>query len=118
MDPALFVPVRSTRPRTTHDLTPALAVCHRCPVIRECLAHALLAKEHGAVLVKWIPSVMNIDPADPALEGFYRKLIEYRLPPLVHTGAERTFMSSHDELSDPVRLEYPLKLGVTVIAAH
>jgi WhiB family redox-sensing transcriptional regulator len=49
MDPALFVPVRSTRPRTTHDLTPALAVCHRCPVIRECLAHALLAKEHGAV---------------------------------------------------------------------
>jgi hypothetical protein len=76
------------------------------------------AKEHGAVLVKWIPSVMKIDVSDPALEPFYKKLVEYRLPLLVHTGDERSFTRSSDELCDPVKLEYPLSLGVTVIAAH
>lgn len=76
------------------------------------------AHENGAVLIKWIPSVMEIDPADPALEPFYRKLVEYKLPLLVHTGAERTFTRSDDDLCDPARLELPLKLGVTVIAAH
>jgi predicted TIM-barrel fold metal-dependent hydrolase len=69
-------------------------------------------------LIKWIPSVMEIDPADPALEPFYRKLIEYKLPLLVHTGAEKTFTRADDDLCDPARLELPLKLGVTVIAAH
>jgi hypothetical protein len=88
------------------------------PYRKDALERLRWAKEHGAVLVKWIPSVMGIDPADPALDGFYRRLVEYRLPLLVHTGAERTFTSSRDDLSDPARLERPLKLGVTVIAAH
>jgi hypothetical protein len=88
------------------------------PYRKDALERLRWAKEHGAVLIKWIPSVMGIDPADPALDEFYRKLVEYRLPLLVHTGAERTFTSSRDELSDPLRLERPLKLGVTVIAAH
>jgi predicted TIM-barrel fold metal-dependent hydrolase len=88
------------------------------PYRSDALERLRWAKEHGAVLIKWIPSVMGIDPADPALAPFYRKLVEYKLPLLVHTGAERTFTRSKDELCDPARLAYPLSLGVTVIAAH
>ena len=76
------------------------------------------AKAHGAVLVKWIPAIMDIDPADPRLIPFYRKLVELDLPLLTHTGKERSFSSSRDELSDPERLKLPLRLGVKVIAAH
>jgi uncharacterized protein len=76
------------------------------------------AKERGAVLVKWIPSIMNIDPADPALVPFYKKLVELDLPLLTHTGKERSFSSSTDELCDPEKLQLPLSLGVKVIAAH
>ncbi len=40
------------------------------------------------------------------------------LPLLSHTGQERSFNSAIDEYGDPKRLELPLSLGVTVIAAH
>jgi len=76
------------------------------------------AKTNGAVLVKWIPSIMEIDPADPRLEPFYRKLVELDLPLLSHAGQERSFSSAADDLCDPDRLRLPLKLGVKVIAAH
>jgi hypothetical protein len=88
------------------------------PYRKDALARLKWAKEHGAVLIKWIPSIMDIDPADHKIEPFYRKLVEYKLPLLVHTGAEHTFTHAKDEYCDPVRLELPLKLGVTVIAAH
>jgi predicted TIM-barrel fold metal-dependent hydrolase len=88
------------------------------PNRKDALERLKWAHEHGAVLIKWIPSVMEIDPSDPALEPFYRKMIEYKLPLLVHTGAEKTFTRADDDLCDPARLELPLKLGVTVIAAH
>ena len=37
---------------------------------------------------------------------------------LCHAGQERSFTSAQDELCDPERLRLPLKLGVTVVAAH
>jgi len=76
------------------------------------------AKQDGAVLIKWIPSIMMIDPADPQLEAFYREMARLELPLLSHTGQERSFTRARDELADPIRLAYPLELGVTVIAAH
>lgn len=76
------------------------------------------AKRSGAVLVKWIPSIMHIDPADEKLIPFYLALMELDLPLLSHTGQERTFLGARDELSDPQRLDLPLRVGVTVIAAH
>ena len=76
------------------------------------------AKDHGAVLVKWIPAIMHIDPADERIIPFYRKLIELGLPLLSHAGQERSFGEANDELGDPHRLRLPLELGVTVIAAH
>ncbi|PNU18965.1 metal-dependent hydrolase [Geothermobacter hydrogeniphilus] len=76
------------------------------------------ADRDGAVLIKWLPAVQQIDPSAPGIEPFYRKLVELDLPLLVHTGAERSFSSSHDRLGDPRLLIKPLKAGVTVIAAH
>ncbi|MBL9139050.1 MAG: amidohydrolase family protein [Verrucomicrobiales bacterium] len=76
------------------------------------------AAAEGAVLVKWIPSIMDIDPADPAYVPFYRRLVHHRLPLLSHTGNERSFTSAQDALADPERLRLPLEHGVTIIAAH
>ncbi len=80
----------------------------------------LLEKVHrqGAVLIKWIPSIMHFDPADKKFEPFYRKMVELNLPLLTHTGMEKSFPNTNDALADPRRLELALKTGVTVIAAH
>jgi len=88
------------------------------PYRNDALERLAWAKENGAVLIKWIPSIMEIDPADPALTPFYQKMIELELPLLSHAGQERSFTNAHDELADPEQLELPLGLGVTVIAAH
>ena len=76
------------------------------------------AHANGAVLVKWIPSIMNIDPADSKHTSFYKTMAELRIPLLTHTGMEKSFAGAVDELADPHRLRLPLELGVTVIAAH
>ena len=76
------------------------------------------AKDNGAMLVKWLPSIQFIDPADKEHEPFYRKLVELDLPLLTHAGAERSFTHARYELADPVRLKLPLDLGVRVIVAH
>ena len=76
------------------------------------------AHQNGAKLVKWLPSIMLIDPADERIAPFYQRMAELGLPLLSHTGQERSFTHARDELADPVRLELPLKLGLTVIAAH
>ena len=76
------------------------------------------AHRMGAVLVKWLPNIMHIDPADQAIVPFYHRLAELGLPLLTHTGQERAFATARDELGDPQRLRLPLETGVTVIAAH
>lgn len=75
-------------------------------------------KQQGAKLIKWIPSIQMIDPADLKIKAFYQKMIDLGLPLLTHTGQERSFSKAEDDLADPVRLELPLSMGVTVIAAH
>lgn len=76
-------------------------------------AHAL-----GAVLIKWIPSIMDINPADEKLKPFYLTMKELGMPLLTHTGMEKSFSHAQDDLADPKRLVLPLSLGVRVIAAH
>lgn len=88
------------------------------PYRTDSLARLEWARAHGAVLVKWLPSVQHIDPADPRLIPFYKKLIELGLPLLTHTGSEHSFTQAQDEFCDPDRLRLPLQQGVTVIAAH
>ena len=88
------------------------------PLRPDALARLEWAKAHGAVLVKWLPSIQNFDPADERFIPFYQKLVELRLPLLTHTGNERAFTHAHDEYCDPDRLRLALRCGVTVIAAH
>ncbi|HVU16542.1 MAG TPA: amidohydrolase family protein [Candidatus Didemnitutus sp.] len=88
------------------------------PYRPDALARLQWAADHGAVLIKWLPSIQQIDPSDPKLEPFYRKMVELGLPLLSHTGSEHSFTRATDALCDPARLELPLRLGVKVIAAH
>ena len=88
------------------------------PHRHDALARLEQAKTDGALLVKWIPNIMGIDPADSAIGPFYEKLVELDLPLLSHTGREQAFADARDEYGDPRRLGLPLSLGVTVIAAH
>jgi predicted TIM-barrel fold metal-dependent hydrolase len=84
----------------------------------DALARLQKAKDNGAVLVKWIPSIMNIDPANPKLIPFYQLMKRLQMPLLTHTGMEKSFADARDELADPKRLKLPLEQGVIVIAAH
>lgn len=88
------------------------------PMRKDALEALRKAKADGAVLVKWIPSIMHIDPSDPRFTEFYQELIRLDLPLLTHAGQERSFSTAIDELCDPERLKLPLDLGVRVIAAH
>ena len=88
------------------------------PYRHNALALLEQAKRQGAVLVKWIPNIQHINPADKKLIPFYRKLKELDLPLLSHAGQERSFGTAIDEYGDPQRLRLPLSLGVKVIAAH
>ena len=88
------------------------------PYRRDAIERLRRVKTDGALLVKWIPNIMHIDPADAELEPFYRELAALGLPLLSHAGRERSFASADDDLGDPLRLALPLSLGVTVIAAH
>lgn len=74
--------------------------------------------QQGAVLIKWIPSIMYIDPSDEKFIPFYKRMAELNLPLLTHTGMEKSFANAKDHFSDPRLLELPLRYGVTVIAAH
>ena len=88
------------------------------PYRRDALERLDWAVTNGAVLVKWIPSIMQIDPSDERLVPFYQRMKAHGLPLLTHAGQERSFTRANDALSDPERLRLPLRLGVTVIAAH
>jgi uncharacterized protein len=88
------------------------------PYRRDALARLEWAKAHGAVLVKWIPPIMEIDPSDSRLIPFYRKMVELNLPLLSHTGKEKSFSRADEDFGDPEKLQLPLSLGVTVVAAH
>jgi predicted TIM-barrel fold metal-dependent hydrolase len=72
----------------------------------------------GACLLKWLPSIQNIDPGEEKLVSFYKRLVELGLPLLTHTGSESSFTRANDELADPGRLRLPLEVGVVVVAAH
>jgi predicted TIM-barrel fold metal-dependent hydrolase len=72
----------------------------------------------GAVLVKWLPLVQNIDPADPRCLPFYDALARHRIPLLSHTGGELSLPYLNRDVPSPELLVPALDRGVTVIAAH
>ncbi|MGD0886230.1 MAG: amidohydrolase family protein [Thermodesulfovibrionales bacterium] len=88
------------------------------PYRKNALDELQKAYDEKAALIKWLPSVQHIDPADNRLTSFYHRMRELGLPLLTHTGDEHSFTTATNILSDPERLRLPLDLGVTVIAAH
>lgn len=76
------------------------------------------SKENGAVLLKWLPNIQNIDPSNPNYRAFYEELVKLDLPLLTHVGAEDSFSKADDRLGDPKLLKLPLECGVRVVAAH
>jgi mannonate dehydratase len=73
----------------------------------------------GAVLVKWLPNAMGIDPASPLCDRFYGRLAETGLPLLTHAGKEYAVEAGqHQDLGNPLRLRRALEMGVRVIVAH
>ncbi len=88
------------------------------PLRHDALTRLETVHAQGAVLIKWIPAMMHIDPSDIRIIPFYRRLVELGLPLLSHAGQERSFPGARDEFGDPEKLSLALELGVTVIAAH
>lgn len=72
----------------------------------------------GAALMKLLPNVQNIDCSDRKHTRFWEHMAAAKLPLLSHTGGEKTLPVVDPELANPRRLELPLQIGVTVIAAH
>jgi predicted TIM-barrel fold metal-dependent hydrolase len=82
-----------------------------------------LGGDPPAALVKWLPNVQLIDPAQRRHDWFYEALAEAGVPLLCHTGPENAVpvpppVDGHQRLGDPRRLRRALDIGVTVIAAH
>jgi uncharacterized protein len=74
--------------------------------------------EAGAVLVKLLPCVQNVDCNRLLFKRFWTRLAELGLPFLAHTGGEFFVRSCRNDLKSPRCLQLPLECGVTVIAAH
>ncbi|HEB58776.1 MAG TPA: amidohydrolase [Gammaproteobacteria bacterium] len=87
---------------------------------REDAVEALHRHVHdGALAIKWLPQIQNIDPASPRCDAFYAALAETGLPLLVHAGHEYAVAGvENQELGHPLRLRRPLEHGVRVIVAH
>jgi predicted TIM-barrel fold metal-dependent hydrolase len=69
--------------------------------------------------VKWLPNAMGMDPANPVIEPFYRKMKEHNMILLSHAGEEQAVEAAEDQrLGNPLRLRKPLDMGVRVIIAH
>lgn len=89
------------------------------PARADALERLRQAAKAGAVLVKWLPSAQNIDPASPANDGFYSEMKRLGMILLVHCGREEA-METGDwaHLANPLRLRRPLDAGLRIIVAH
>ncbi len=91
------------------------------PYRKDALNELESCKNNNAFLIKWLPSMMGIDPESQLCTSFYEALKAYKIPLLSHTDTEHTFglpekkwaIYNHVE-----KLKKPLEAGVVVIAAH
>ncbi len=75
--------------------------------------------KRGARYIKWLPNATGIDPSDPRIDPYYRKMKEYNMVLLSHTGEEQAVEAEqYQRLGNPLLLRKPLEHGVRVIMAH
>ncbi len=73
----------------------------------------------GVKYIKWLPNAMGMEPANRAIEPFYRKMKQHNMILLSHSGEEQAVEAAEDqELGNPLRLRKPLDMGIRVIIAH
>ena len=88
------------------------------PYRKDAVAEVGRCAAAGAVLMKWLPIVQGMDPADERCVPFYEALAHHKLPLLCHTGGEKSLPNLDLSLADPLLLRPALDRGVTVIMAH
>jgi predicted TIM-barrel fold metal-dependent hydrolase len=88
------------------------------PYRKDALAELEKCIAAGAALMKWLPPVQGMDPADERCIPVYEAMAHHRLPLLCHTGGELSLPQKFKHLASPDRLSLALRHGVTVIAAH
>ncbi len=76
------------------------------------------AKAQGARAIKWLPSGMGIDPANPKCDAFYKKGAALNIPIISHTGAESAVQGGEQAHGNPLRMSSALDNGVRVVLAH
>ena len=108
-------------------LNQRLSVPHFVPVIslhparRDAIASLQAFAAPGVRFVKWLPNVMNIDPARPEYAPYFAEMARLRMTLLTHTGAESSLRSAdpaHQAYGNPFRLAGALEAGVRVVMAH
>ena len=100
--PQFFVPVVSIHPYR-NDALQALDKWH----------------DQGVKYIKWLPNSQGIDPSDSDIIPFYKKMAEYGMVLITHTGDEKAVEGEEfQRLGNPQLLHLPLQHGVTVIMAH
>lgn len=73
----------------------------------------------GVRFIKWLPNAMGMDPANPRLDLFYRKMKAHGMVLLSHSGEEQAVEAKEDQrLGNPLRFRRALDQGVRVIMAH
>jgi predicted TIM-barrel fold metal-dependent hydrolase len=90
--------------------TPAISVHpYRADAVQELDRWGKTGVKH----VKWLPNAMGIDPADPAVEPFYKKMKEHNMVLLSHAGDEQAVKVDEDQrLGNPLLLRNALDHGV------
>ncbi len=76
------------------------------------------AKAQGARAIKWLPSGMGIDPANPKCDAFYKKAAQLNMPIISHTGAESAVQGGEQSHGNPLCMRRALDNGVRVVLAH
>jgi uncharacterized protein len=85
----------------------------------DAIARLEAAQAAGARVVKWLPSAMAINPADPAHRPYYRAMERLGLFLLSHAGEEVAVTGAGEyDWINPLLLRAPLEAGVRVIVAH
>jgi predicted TIM-barrel fold metal-dependent hydrolase len=75
--------------------------------------------QRGVRFVKWLPNSMSIDPENPRIDPYYRKMNAYNMVLITHTGEEQAVEAEEDQIfGNPLKLRRPLSFGVRVSMAH